>query len=97
MNDPLSSTDIIQNSSTENNAYQIENSKDLAESEQNNQSDESSDSQNTNKTANDGRKEEEIIGAPSDGERTSSLVDRLKRSLGVPAEEVSWNYNYNNH
>ncbi|OII75331.1 uncharacterized protein cubi_01852 [Cryptosporidium ubiquitum] len=88
MNGPLSFTDAIQNPTIENAAYKIENSKDLVESEQNDQNVKLNNFQDKNETITvETRSEEEIIDAPSDGKRSSGLMERLKRSLGVSAEE----------
>ncbi|KAL3128065.1 putative signal peptide-containing protein [Cryptosporidium hominis] len=87
MNGPLSFIDDIQQHSNENTAYQIENVKDLEESE-GDKKENLHNHKNTNEAIKiETKKEEEIIDAPSDEKRSSGLVERLKRSLGVSAEE----------
>ncbi|POM84721.1 putative integral membrane protein [Cryptosporidium meleagridis] len=89
MNGPLSFTDDIQQYTNENTAYQIENVKDLEES-QGDKKENLDNHGNTNEAIKiETKKEEEIIDAPSDEKRSSSLVERLKRSLGAPAEELT--------
>lgn len=87
MNGPLSFIDDIQQHSNGNTAYQIENVKDLGESE-GDKKENLHNHKNTNEAIKiQTKKEEEIIDAPSDEKRSSGLVERLKRSLGVSAEE----------
>lgn len=97
MNGNLSLIDNSQSSLDKNSSPKIDTSKDIIESEQNDTEKLSNSKSIEGSIAADTPKEEEIIDAPSDGVRSSGLVERLKRSLGVPAEEVSCRLSNLNH
>lgn len=95
MNGKLSLIDDSQSSADKNASNQIDNSKDVFIADQNDNNKELSNSKDIEGSITaDTPKEEEIIDAPSDGARASSLVERLKRSLGVPADEVSYKHSH---
>ncbi|KAJ1610473.1 putative signal peptide-containing protein and acidic stretch [Cryptosporidium canis] len=97
MNGNLSFIDYSDNLPQKNDAYQIDDSEDSVD-EQIHQNEELGSSESTESSIiAETHKEEGVVDAPPDGVRSSALIERLKRSLGAPAEGESDRDDSNSH
>ncbi|KAJ1607996.1 putative signal peptide-containing protein and acidic stretch [Cryptosporidium canis] len=96
MNGNLSFIDYSDNLPKKNDAYQIDDSEDSID-EQINQNKELSTSESTESSVIAETYKKGVVDAPPDGVRSSALIERLKRSLGAPAEGENNRDDSNNH